>query len=133
MSDLIRVSRLTREYQMGAETVYALGGANPTTRVQPGYGGPGVRGDDENAAKMDEFFKTVYAYVSDTAGTDMSAIFDDMDYYEFTPDDEKALYNYISDRVAQEKRYGVPDGTSTASGEPRRTPNEILEFTGLGG
>ena len=32
MSDLIRVSRLTREYQMGAETVYALRGVDITIR-----------------------------------------------------------------------------------------------------
>jgi len=32
MSDLIRVSQLTREYQMGAETVYALRGVDITIR-----------------------------------------------------------------------------------------------------
>lgn len=108
--------------------VQALGGAGGgLAEPEWGYGQPGAF-TSENDALGDEFFKFVYDFTTDTKNTSMEPIWGYLDQYQFTPAETQQLFTYISDRAKNDKRYGDSEGSGN-----RRSPQQILQFAGIGG
>ena len=96
--------------------------------TQPlGFGSPLTRTDPWEQ-KMEEWLQTSYSLLK-TPNADPSIIFQEMETYEFTPDEKQYFLDYVNQLSRTEDQYAP----AVEGAEQTRTGDEIRALLGIGG